>query len=126
MDNLLPVEIGQAVQNSFGHFSKDLFSCPASKLLDLSIDTFQAPSLTKLHCDGDCTSPLIDKSAVVSADIFRSTLFIKTEFSHNLLLDIRVGIGSDNLFVLVQSPVTQLLHSLSVQTRSCLPSEYIS
>jgi hypothetical protein len=97
VNNLMTVEIGKTIEDSLCHLPQNLFSSPASKLLDLLINTVQAATFTKLHCNRDCTSALIDKSTIVSADELGSALFVKTKLSHDLFLDIWIGIGGDDL-----------------------------
>lgn len=49
MDDLLAVEIGQAIQDTFGHFPEYLFACSTAEFLNFSVDTVEAPAFAIFH-----------------------------------------------------------------------------
>lgn len=50
VDDLLAVEIGQAIQDTFCHFPEYLLTGPTAEFLDFSIDTVETASFAVFHC----------------------------------------------------------------------------
>jgi hypothetical protein len=97
VDDLLAVEIGQAIQYSLGDFPKDFLPCSATEFLDFSVDGVQGSSLAELHGDADGGCGWLHESAVISADMLTGAVLIEPQFSENLLLDIWVRVRGDYL-----------------------------
>ena len=101
MDDIFTVQVSQPIQHTLGDFAKDLLACSTAKLLDLTIHAIEAPTFTEFHGDGDGPSLVVYKGAIISTDVFRRTIFIKIQLSNNLLFDVRVRVGSNDLTVLL-------------------------
>jgi hypothetical protein len=91
------VKISQAVQNAFCNLPQDFLAGPAPEFLDFLVNTIQASSRAEFHGDRNRAGRLVHKSAVVATDMIRGAVFIKIEFSDNLLLHVGVGVCRDNL-----------------------------
>lgn len=91
------VKISQAVQNAFCNLPQDFLAGPAPEFLDFLVNTVQASSRAEFHGDRNRAGRLVHKSTVVATDMIRGAVFIKIEFSDNLLLHVGVGVCRDNL-----------------------------
>lgn len=90
------MQIGQAIQNSFCYFSQHFLASSATELLNLCVDTMKTATFAILHCNGYRAARVIE-STVILADMLRGALFIEGQFALDLLLDIGVGVGGDDL-----------------------------
>lgn len=97
MDDLLAVKIGQAVQNTFGDLAEDFLAGSSAKFLDFAVDGVEGAAFAELHRNADGCCGRLDESAVVAADVLTGAVFVEAEFSDNLFLDVRVGVGGDDL-----------------------------
>lgn len=97
MDDLPAVEIGQTIQDSFRNLPQNLLARAATKLLHLLVDAVQASSFTELHGNRDGPCGFVHERTVVAADMLRGAVFVEIQFPDDLLLDIRIWIGGDDL-----------------------------
>ena len=97
VDDLLAVEIGEAVQHAFGDLPEHLFTGSPTELLDFAIDAVKGAAFTEFHGDGDCGSCWVLEGAVVSTDVLAGAVFVELSFSEDLFFNCRVGVRCDNL-----------------------------
>ena len=90
------MEVGQAIQDSFSNFPQHFFPRSTAKLLDFSVNTIETATFAVFHRNGDGAARII-KSAIVFTNLLRSTLLVEGQFALDLLLDVWIGIGCDNL-----------------------------
>ncbi len=53
MDDLLAVEVCEAVQDAFGDFAEDFLAGAAAEAFDLAVDGVEGAAFAELHRDGD-------------------------------------------------------------------------
>lgn len=97
MDNLPAVKIGQSIQHTLCHFTKDFLARPSPKLPDPPVYTVETAPFAEFHDNGYRTRGFIHKGTIVPTNVIRRTVLVKVEFSNDLLLDVRVGIRRDDL-----------------------------
>lgn len=97
MDDLLGMQIGEAIENAFGYLSQDLLTRTPAQFLDLPVYTVEGSSFTIFHGDGDGGSAGFDERAIISADMFGCTVLVETQFTDNLLLHVGVRVGGNDL-----------------------------
>ena len=67
MNDLVAVQVCEAVEYTFCYLAQNLFARPPAKLLDFSVDSIETTPFTILHCNGSSTARV--ESTVVSADM---------------------------------------------------------
>lgn len=97
MDNLLRVQIRQTIQDPFSDLSKDLLTSSSAKLLDLAVYTVERATFAELHCNANGGSRWLNEGTVVRADVAGSTILVEAELANDLLLDIGIGVGRNDL-----------------------------
>nr|POE88384.1 hypothetical protein CFP56_11613 [Quercus suber] len=97
VDDAVAVEVGEAVEHPLRHLAQHLLARPATELLDLAIDRVQTAALAELHRDADRPGGVVHEGTVILADMCTRARFVEGELAHDLLLDVRVGVGRDDL-----------------------------
>ena len=97
VDDLLGVEVRQAVEHALGDLPQDLLAGSTAETLDLLVDAVQRPTLAELHGDGDGGGRRVDKSAVIAADVLRGTSLVEAQLADDLPLGVRIGVRCDDL-----------------------------
>lgn len=97
MDDLLAVEVGEAVQDTLSYLAQDLLTSPTTKLLDFSVNAVKGTTFAEFHGNADGGGRRLHKRTIVSTNMITSTILIESQFSHNLLLDIWIWVGRDDL-----------------------------
>jgi hypothetical protein len=102
MDDLLAVEVCEAVQDALGDLAEDFLAGAAAEAAHFAVDGVEGPAFAELHGDADGGCGGLDEGAVVGADVLGGAFFVEGELAEDLLLDVGVGVGSDDLFVLAE------------------------
>lgn len=63
------VQVGEAVQHTFGDLSEHLLSSPTTKLLDFPVDAVETSTFAEFHGDRNGARRLVHKGAVVATDV---------------------------------------------------------
>ena len=97
MDNLPTMKISQSIQHALCNLAQDFFTGSTSQLANLSIDAIKTAPFTKFHHDGNRARRLIHKRPVIPTNMVRRTVLVEVEFANDLLLDVGVWVGGDDL-----------------------------
>ena len=97
VDDLLAVQVGQAIQDAFSDLTEHFFASSSAKFLDFAVDGVEGTAFAEFHRDADGCCGRLDESAVVPADMLASTVFVEAELADDLFLDVWVGVGCDDL-----------------------------
>ena len=77
MDDLLAVEVGQAVEHALGDLAEDFLAGAAPEFLHFAVDAVERATFTEFHGDGDGGCGGLDKGSVVPADVLAGAVFVE-------------------------------------------------
>ena len=97
MYDLLAMEVGETVENSFCDLAEDFLAGSSAELLHFAIDGVEGAAFAELHGDADGCCGGLDEGSVVAADVIAGAVFIEAELPDNLFLDVWVWVGCDDL-----------------------------
>ena len=104
VDDLLGVEVRQAMEHALGNLPQDLLASSTAEPLDLSVNAVQRPTLAELHGDGDGGGRRVDKGAVIAADVLRGASLVEAQLADDLPRGIRIGVCCDDLDIVSVGP----------------------
>lgn len=128
MNDLPAMKICQTIHNTFSHLAKHLFTRSTPQLSDFLVNAVQTSTLAELHRNRNSPGRLVHKRTVVAADVVGGAMLIEIEFSNNLLFNVGIRVGSNDLDVelamhcLTTSHHIRHTHTPSMQKRSSPPS----
>ena len=97
VDDLLAVQVGEAVQHALGDLAEDFLAGAAAELLDFAVDGVEGAAFAEFHGDADRCCGRLDESAVVATDVLARAVFVEAELTDDLFLDVWVWVGGDDL-----------------------------
>ena len=97
MNDAVGVEVRETVENAFSDLAEYFLTRAAAELLDFAVHGVERAAFAKLHGDADCAGGVVDKGAVVFADVVGCAVLVEGKLTHDLLLDFGVGVRGDDL-----------------------------
>lgn len=92
MNYLVLMQIRQPPQHALSYLTKHPLTSTPAPFADLTVNAIQTPPLTKLHSQGNLTLRMINKRAIIPADIIRSTILVEADLAKDLFAHVWVRV----------------------------------